>query len=413
MDNAFGSDFFSGNREKLRQLFTGTAPIVLTGNGLLQKAGDETYPFQQDGSFWYLTGVDDPGVVLVMDKGREYLIVPTRDAVVEAFDGAIDIVEISRRSGITEILNEKEGWKQLESRAKKVQHVATLAANPSYIEFLGMYTNPARRTLIKRLKKANPEVDLLDLRQHLSRMRMVKQQIEIDAIQRAVDITVESIKETMRSSRLIKYAYEYEIEAELSRGFRRRGAAGHAFSPIVAGGKNACTMHHARNDSPLASDELVLLDVGASYSHYAADIARTYSLNDKPSRRQQQIFEAVCEAQDYAYSLLKPGVILSEYEKLVEAFIGEKLRELGLIKTITHETVRDSGFFPHRTSHFLGIDTHDAGDYDAPLKPGVVLVAEPGIYIPEEGIGVRIEDDLLITEDGVQVLSSKLPRTLY
>src|SRR5205823_2959642 len=113
-----------------------------------------------------------------------------------------------------------------------------------------------------------------------------------------------------------------------------------------------------------ASDELVILDVGASYDNYAADIARTYSLNDKPSRRQQQVFEAVCEAQDYAYSLLKPGVILNEYEKEVEAFIGEKLRELGLIKTITRETVRDSGFFPHRTSHFLGIDTHDAGDYE-------------------------------------------------
>jgi Xaa-Pro aminopeptidase len=413
MDNAFGSDFFGGNREKLRQLFTGTAPIVLTANGLLQKAGDETYTFQQDGSFWYLTGVDDPDVILVMDKGREYLIVPTRDAVIEAFDGAIDVAEMSRRSGIKEILNEKEGWKQLESRVKKVQHVATLAANPAYIEFMGMYTNPARRALIKRLKSVNPEVELLDLRQHLSRMRMVKQQIEIDAIQRAIDITIDSIKETMRSSRLIKYAYEYEIEAELTRGFRRRGAEGHAFSPVVAGGKNACTMHHMRNDGPLASDELVLLDVGASYSHYASDIARTYSLNDKPSRRQQQVYEAVCEAQDYAYSLLKPGVILNEYEKDVEAFIGEKLRELGLIKTITRETVRDSGFFPHRTSHFLGIDTHDAGDYDAPLKPGVVLVAEPGIYIPAEGIGVRIEDDLLITEDGIQVLSSKLPRVLY
>jgi len=216
----------------------------------------------------------------------------------------------------------------------------------------------------------------------------------------------------MRPARLSKYAFEYEIEAEITRGFRRRGAEGHAFTPIVAGGKNACTIHHIKNDSRLTSDELLILDVGAMYQQYAADISRTYALHDRPSRRQEQIYEAVCEAQDYAYSLLKPGVILNEYEKEMESFIGEKLRELGLIKTITRETVRESGLFPHRVSHFLGIEAHDAGNYDEPLKPGVVLVAEPGIYIRDEGIGVRVEDDVLITEDGCSILSSKLPRQL-
>jgi Xaa-Pro aminopeptidase len=412
MDNAFGSDFFGGNREKLRQLFTGTAPIVLTANGLLQKSGDENFPFKQDPNFWYLTGIADPDVILVMDKGREYLIVPTREAIMDTFDGAIDVADISRRSGIKEVLTQKEGWKLLETRVKKVQHVATLAANPAYIDFFGMYTNPARRLLIKKLKKTNPDIELLDLRQHMARMRMVKQPIEVEAIQHAIDITVEGLKETMRASKVAKYAYEYEIEAELTRSFRRRGATGHSFTPVVASGKNACTIHHMSNDSPLASDELVLLDVGAYYSNYAADIARTYSLNGKPSRRQQQVHEAVCAAQDYALSLLRPGVILNEYEDLVEAFIGEKLRELGLIKSISRETVRDSGFFPHRTTHYLGIDTHDAGDYDAPLKPGVTLVIEPGIYIQAEGIGVRVEDDYIITEDGAECLSSKLPRSL-
>lgn len=412
MELGFGSDFFSGNRERLRQLFTGTAPIVLTAHGSLQKGGDEAYPFHQDGSFWYLTGVDEPDVVLVMDKGKEYLIVPTRSAVAETFDGQIDTADLARRSGIKDVLNEKDGWKQLESRLKRVQHVATLAANPSYIEVLGMYTNPARRSLIRRVKKCNPDIELLDLRQHLSRMRMIKKPEELAAIKRAITVTNDTLKEVMRQSRLGKYAYEYEIEAEISRGFRRRGAAGHGFAPIVAGGKNACTLHHMENNSPLSSDELVILDVGATVDHYAADISRTYSLNGKPSRRQQQVHEAVCQAQDYAYSLLKPGVVVREYEKLMEAFIGEKLRELGLIKSITTETVRDEGFFPHATSHFLGIDVHDAGDYDEPLRPGVVLTVEPGIYIRDEGIGVRIEDDVVITEDGCEVLSAQLPRNL-
>lgn len=407
----FGSDFFSGNRERLRQLFTGTAPIVVTGNGVLQRAGDEPYPFKQDGSFWYLTGIDIPGVILVMDKGREYLIVPHREAVVETFDGIVDPAELARRSGVKEVLNEKDGWKQLDIRLKKVRHVATLAAAPAYIEYMGMYTNPARRRLIRRIKEVNADVDLLDLRQHLSRMRMVKQPIELAAIQQAIDITNESLKDVMRPAKLAKYAYEYEIEADIMRGIRRRGAEGGSFEPIVASGIRACTMHHILNNAALSSDELVIFDIGASYEHYASDIARTLSIGGKPSRRQQQVHEAVCEAQDYAYSLLKPGVLLREYEKQMEAFVGEKLRELGLIKSITREAVREA-FFPHATSHFLGLDAHDAGDYDEPLKPGTVITVEPGIYVRDEAIGVRIEDDVLITEDGCEVLSKKLPRDL-
>jgi Xaa-Pro aminopeptidase len=406
----FGSDFFAGNRARLRQLFSGTAPIVITAHGLLQKAADEEYPFHQDRHFWYLTGIDEPDVVLVMDKGKEYLIVPDREVVRVQFDGAVDISEVTRRSGIKEILNEKEGWRQLESRLKRVQHVATLAANPKYFETLGMYTNPARAELLRRLKDYNPDLELLDLRQHLARMRSVKQPVEIEAIQRAITITVETIKEIQRPKQLAKYAYEYEIEADLTRGFRRRGALGHAFSPIVASGKCACTLHNFKNNAALASDELIMLDVGADFEHYAADISRTFSLGGKPSRRQQQVHDAVLAAQQFAFSLLKPGVLYMDYEKKVEQFIGEKLRELGLIKTIERDAVRR--FFPHATSHFLGLDTHDAGDYAEPLQAGMVLAVEPGIVIPEESIGVRIEDNVLITEDGIQVLSSALSREL-
>jgi Xaa-Pro aminopeptidase len=410
MSVEFGSDFFAANRERLRQLFTGTAPIVLTGYGQLQRGADEAYPFRQDSGFWYLTGINEPDVILVMDKGREYLIVPKREATMEVFDGAIDTADLTRRSGIKDILSEKEGWKQLESRLKRVRHVATMAAPQPYIEFYGMYTNPARRRLIKRIKEINPHADLLDLRQHLSRMRMIKQPVELEALQEAIDITNDTLREVSRPAKLAKYAYEYEVEADLTRGFRRRGSEEHAFAPIVAGGLRACTLHHVSNDAALASDELVVLDVGASYRHYCADITRTVSLNGKPSRRQQQVHEAVQQAQDYAYSLLMPGVLLREYEKQIEAYMGEKLRELGLIKSISTESVR--AYFPHATSHFLGLDAHDAGEYDEPLRPGAVITVEPGIYIREEAIGVRIEDDILITEDGCSVLSAKLPRDL-
>lgn len=410
MSDLFQSDFFAGNRERLRQLFTGTAPIVVTANGLLQRASDEAYAFQQDANFWYLTGIDVPDVVLVMDKNKDYLIVPGREAVREAFDGAVDFDELTRCSGITEILNEKEGWRRLESRCKKVKHIATLAANPKYIEHFGLYSNPARAELIHRLKEINSEAELLDLRMHLARMRMVKQSAELQALQHAIDSTIATLKEVTRPSKLAKYAYEYEIEADITRGFRRRGAAGHAFTPIVASGHAACTLHNVSNNGQLTSDEMVTLDVGAEVAHYAADITRTVSLNGRPSRRQEAVQQAVAEAQDFAFSALKPGVLLREYEKQMEAFMGEKLRELNLIKTIDHESVRK--YFPHATSHFLGLDAHDAGDYDRPLEPGAVITVEPGIYIPEESLGVRIEDDILITPSGNKNLSERLPRGL-
>lgn len=410
MSDFFTSEFFRGNRERLKQLFSGTAPIVITANGLLQKGSDEAMPFHQDRSFWYLTGIDEPDVVLVMDKSKEYLIVPKREDVKEKFDGAVDFDDLERRTGISDIMDDKKGWKKLESRLKKVNHIATIAAPPKYIDFWGMYTNPARAELIQKLKSLNDEVELLDLREHLSRLRMIKQDVEIEAIQKAIDISVDTLKEVMRPSKLSKYAYEYEIEADITRGFRRRGANGHGFTPIVASGKRSCTIHNISNNGELVSDELLMMDVGADVDNYTADITRSVSLNGQPSRRQQAVYDAVLEAEDYALSLLKPGILPKDYEQQVETFVGEKMRELGLIKTIESDNVRK--FFPHRTSHFLGLDAHDAGDYEQPLKPGAVLAVEPGIYIPDEGIGVRIEDDVLITADGVKVLTSNLPRAL-
>ncbi len=390
-------------------MFTGTAPIVLTANGQLQRGGDTSYRFDQDASFWYLTGIDDPDIILVMDRDKEYLIVPGRSAVRETFDGAITDDGLQSRSGIQEIYDEKAGWEKLTPRLQKVKHVATIAPPPAYIDFYGFYTNPARATLVQRLKKDHDSIELLDLSPHLSRMRMIKQPIEIDAIQAAIDITNASIKESVAKAKLAKYAHEYELEANLIRGFRTRGATGQGFDPIVAGGSRACQIHYLANNHQFAADELVLIDVSAEVEHYVADIARTYAIGS-PSRRQEAVHDAVEEVQTFAFSLLKPGVDMKEYESRIEHFMGEKLRELSLIKTIDSDAVRT--YFPHRTSHFLGLTAHDAGDYDRPLEVGVVMTVEPGIYIEAEGIGVRIEDDILITEDGYVNLSGKLPRAL-
>lgn len=409
MSDMFGSAFFADNRERLRGLFTGTAPIVLTAHGLMQKAADEAYPFRQDSNFWYLTGCTDANVLLVIDKDKEYLILPDRSEAVEAFDGAIDAAALAARSGIADVVNQKEGWARLSGRLKKVQHVATFAANKPFLEEVGMFTNPARARLIERMKEVNPDLKLLDLRTHLAHMRMIKQPSEMQALRQAIDITIDTLKDVTRPAKLAKYAYEYEIEADITHGFRKRGALAHGFSPIVASGERACTLHHIVNDGQLASSELAVIDIGASAYHYTADITRTVALGE-PTRRQQQVHQAVIDVQDHAFALLKPGVDLQSYEKQIETFMGEKLRELGLIKSIDHDAVRT--YFPHATSHFLGLDAHDVGDYSQPLAAGMVITVEPGIYIREEATGVRIEDDVLITSDGIEVLSKRIQRSL-
>ncbi len=409
MNPEFTSEFFAGNREKLRQLFTGTAPIVITANGQMQRNGDNTYPFRQDSSFWYLTGVNYPDVTLVIDKDKEYFIVPERDYFREAFDGAITADEVQQLSGVAAVLGGKDGWNQLAKRLKRAKHVATLGASPKYAEWDGFYSNPARAELIEKLKGYNAAIEVLDLREHLMRMRSIKQPAEIAMIQAAIDVTIEGLQYITAKDRLNSYASENEVEADLTRQFRRAGY-GHAFAPIISHGKNTTRIHYLGGTDKLKSGELLMFDIGAEASMYAADVARTIVIGDTPTKRQQAVYDAVCEAQDYAYSLLKPGTVYMDYEKAVETFIGEKLRSLGLIKTIDHDAVRH--YFPHRTSHFLGLDAHDVGDYSGAMVPGMVFACEPGIYIPEEGIGVRIEDDVLITETGNQILSASMPRQL-
>jgi Xaa-Pro aminopeptidase len=409
MESRFTSAFFAGNRQRLRELFTGTAPIVLTANGLLQRGADSPYAFSQDANFWYLTGIDEPDIVLVIDRDSEYLIIPPRSVSRVAFDGALQAADLSRRSGVQKIYDDTEGWDKLEQRLRKVRHIATVGAPPAYVEQYGLYTNPARAALIERLKQTKASLEFLDLQSHMSRLRTVKQTPELQAIQAAIDITGQSLRDALRPAKLSKYRYEHELEATISYGFRKRGASGDAFEPIVASGERACVLHNVANHGAFAADELVVTDVGAEVEHYAADITRTTSLS-RPSRRQQAVHAAVLEAQEYALGLLKPGVLLKEYEQEVALFVGEKLRELGLVKSLSHEAIRT--YFPHAASHFLGLNVHDIGEYNRPLEPGVVLTVEPGIYVVEEAIGVRIEDDIVITETGNDVLSKALARDL-
>jgi Xaa-Pro aminopeptidase len=408
MDSLFTVDFFRQNRERLRKLFTGTAPIVIASNGQLQRNSDSTYPFKQDGNFWYMTGLDLPDAVLVMDKAKEYIILPELSEYQETFDDGLTAEYLYSRSGIEMVMNAKDGWKQLSNRITKVKHVATVAASPPYVHIYGMYTNPARAVLAAKIKEINSAIELLDLSQHFAKMRMVKQAPELAAIKKAINLTAGSLKYVEKKLAKGVYDFEYQIEADITKRFI---SAGHnnAWKPIVGAGKNATTLHHYKNDGPIQKGDLVVIDIGAEVENYAADLTRTYAASE-PNKRQQQVYDAVKTVQEYAFSLLRPGVTIRENEQKVQTFMGEKLRELGLIKTIDTENVRR--YFTHATSHYLGLDAHDAGDYDARLVPGVVLTVEPGIYLPQEQLGIRIEDDVLVTKNGITILSKHLPAVL-
>ncbi len=404
MASYFDKEFFVGNRARLRQLFAGTAPIVITANGLLQSSSEVALPFRQDSNFWYLCGINEPDLILVLDKDREYIILPERQPSRDMVEGSLNTKQFKAISGINSILDNKSGWKLLSARLKKAKHLANIPPPDPFVTHFGFYTNPARRVLNEKIKEINPDIKFLDLKMHFAKMRSVKQPAELLALQQAINITSSSLKQIKQN--LAKFSTEDDIKRELAQLFSKYGSDELTWPPVIASGKNACAIHYSSGSSKLSPKELVLIDVGAEVENYAADITRVYSLS-KPTKRQQQVYAAVKEIQDFASGLLKPAVIWKDYEKLVDDFTGEKLREMGLVKSITQKSVK--AYYPHYASHFLGLDVHDWGNYQESLAENMVLTIEPGIYIPKEGIGVRLEDDFLITKNGAKNLSRAAP----
>ncbi len=238
-----------------------------------------------------------------------------------------------------------------------------------------------------------PHVEIRDLRPIVDSLRLVKDEKEIAHLRRAIALTGAALEEA--ATLLRTGVAEHELQAAVERRFRAEGAAGPAFPSIVASGPNATVLHYRDNNRRSEKGELVLLDVGARWKHYCADISRTFPTGGKFTPRQREIYALVYGAQQKAFEKVRPGATVEEVDKAARDYLEEK----GYAK-----------YFLHNTSHYLGLDAHDAGDYKTPLAPGVVLTVEPGIYIDEEGIGIRIKDCVLVTEDGCEILSDFVPR---
>lgn len=373
--------------------------IVLGAHARLQKSADVTYPYRQDSNFWYLTGINEPDIILVVDtkSGKSTLLLPVQNDYQKEWDGAVDAKELIRCSGVDAVDSIEELELILKHAKAHSLQICTLAPSPELVEPYGFYSNPSRRKLYEKI--ITIEQKPKDIRIELARLRQVKDALEIDAIQEAIAITHNTLNEIKESLRM--YKTETDIERAITVGFYKHGGDGHAYEPIIAGGKNASIIHYNKNAAKLPTNGLLLLDVGASFNGYAADISRTWAMG-KTSERQKDVFKHVQSLQQKAFQKLKAGVNLREYQKEMEQEAQKVMSKLG----VTLDK------YPHGFSHFLGLDVHDAGDYEQELPEHALITVEPGIYLPKEGIGVRIEDDVLITKTGIQVLSEDIPRDL-
>ncbi|PLS80955.1 hypothetical protein CYG49_03420 [Candidatus Saccharibacteria bacterium] len=402
----FDPSFFRGNRKALSALLPESL-IILSAHVELQRSRDVPYPFEQESNFWYLTGINEPGWRLVIDgrAGKEYLVAPVVRETRELWDGVLSPERVTAISGIEHIMTKNE-WSEL-SRQLQQQHQRVYALLPQtqLKEYFDFELNPAPEMLVNELKELFSEV--LDCRPELSKLRGIKQPVEIAAIQRAIDITIDGIKVALAN--LPQYQHEFDFEAELSKQFRIRGAQEHAFTPIIAGGKNAYTVHYIANNDRLNRDEWLLFDVGARYGRYCADLARAIPPKE-PTKHQMDIYNAVLKVHDFAASLLKPGKSVEEYFNETEDAMGNELVKLGLIEGKTREEIR--AFFPNAIGHGLGIDIHDPLGKIETFEAGMVMTVEPSIHIAKQQLGMRLESVILITEDGPHNMSANLPTDL-
>lgn len=389
---------FQNNRSKLASKLKNHM-LVVPAHSSMQYSADIAYPFRQDSNFWYLTGINEPDVVLLIDTttGESTLLMPKQNDYQIEWDGANQTEALTTVSGITKFGDRDELPTLLKTALKSGKKIGYLAPLPEIVQPYGFYANPSRRLVEKVIRTIEPNP--VDIRSDIAKLRQVKQPGEIEAITRAIQITAKTL-ETVKA-KLDMHKTEKDIERALTIGFYSGDGDGHAFEPIIASGKNAAIIHYKNNSDRIEKNSLLLLDVGAKSSGYAADISRVWSVG-APTQRQREVYETLLDIQTQALHMLRPGMTIREFQKKVELYAFKKQKEIGV----------EFEDYPHGVSHYLGFDVHDAGDYEMPLSEGMVLTVEPGIYLQKEGIGVRIEDDVLITKDGIKVLSSAVSKNL-
>lgn len=388
------------------QMEAGTL-AVLNSNDIYPVSADSTMPFQQHRDILALSGVDQEESILVLFPNasnpahREVLFLKETSDLIAVWEGEkLTKSSAFETSGIKTVYWLQQFptiFKQMMAEAKGIY----LNTNEHLRANTEVETREDR--FIKQVKQDYPAHQVFKSAPIMHKIRSIKDAIEIELMQRACKITEAGVR------RLLGFikpgVWEYEIEAELSHEFLRNRSKGFAYTPIVASGKNACVLHYIENNQQCKDGDVILLDVGAEYANYSSDLTRCIPVNGRFTARQKEVYNSVLHVKKEAEKLLVAGTIMAEYHKQVGHLMEEQLVKLGLISTQDIATQNPDWpaykkYFMHGTSHFLGLDTHDVGLWHEPIQAGMVFTCEPGIYIPEEGLGIRLEDDLVIQASG-------------
>ena len=403
---------FGKNRERLEKKLKPNALAVIHSNDEMPRNGDQCFPFKQHSDMFYLTGLDQEKCILTLfpnhpvEAMREIVFtVKTNDQMVTWYGHKYTLEQVTEISGVKTVkwLDDFEStFRDLMARADFVY--LNQNENPRFT------TDVPSRDLrfMQKLRMDYPLHSFERLAPLLTDLRIVKGAEEIKLIERACEITGDAF------GRILNFVKpgvkEYEVEAEIAHEFIRNGASGHAYPPIVASGENNCILHYNQNDQECKDGDLLLLDFGAEYANYAGDCSRTIPVNGKFTARQRQVYEAVLRVLRKASKMLVPGTTIDKYHAEVCKFIEAELIGLGLF---TREDVENQDpasplffkYYMHGTSHFMGLDVHDVGSKQYPLRKGMVLSCEPAIYIPEEGFGIRLENDILVDTEPIDLMA--------
>jgi len=392
---------------------------IFVSNDEMPSNGDAHYPFRQNSDLFWLSGIaqEDSIVVLFPDhpdpRYREVLVLTRPNELKEKWDGRrLRAEEAKKISGIGTVV-----WLDaLDGLLQQWVHLADtiyLDSNENDRKSGPVITREYR--WIREMKEKYPLHNYRRSAKLLRELRAVKTALEVSQMQEAADITGATFLDVLGMMR--PGVMEYEIEAEIHRGFLSRRSPGPAYSSIIASGDRARTLHYISNNQECKEGELVLMDFGAEYGGYCADLTRTVPVSGKFSKRQKEVYNACLDLHRFAKSLLKPGLSLADYHKRMGEEATRAFVQIGLLteSDVKNQTPENPAYFKymyHGVSHHLGIDVHDLGPRNEPLKEGMVLTVEPGIYIEEEQMGIRIENDVWITADGNRDLMEKIPITV-
>lgn len=409
-------DLFIRNRKKIVKKMKPNSVAILLSNDEFHRNGDQFHPFRQNSDLFYLTGLDQEKCILCLcpDHPTEALreivfTVQTNESMVTWYGHKYTLQEASDISGVKTV-------KWLDAFEDTLKDLILRSENI----YLNLYENARFSTEVPsqeirfahKLKNEYPLHNFQRLAPILTELRLCKEIEEIEIIQHACKITEKAFRRLL--DRVKPGMMEYEVEAEVTHEFIRNGAKGHAYYPIVASGPNACVLHYIDNDKKLKSGDLLLLDFGAEYSNYAADLSRTIPVNGRFTKRQKQCYNSVLKVMRMATKLIVPGTTIEKINKEVTVLMEKEMIKLGLFteKDVKNQNPDNPMYFKyymHGNSHFIGLDVHDAGTRQVVLKPGMILSCEPGLYVKEEGMGIRIENDILVTKKGPVDLMKTIP----